>query len=46
MAGLVNAAPRRIPASPNALLRVCMTTRFGYEVTSGAMLEPAGEKSM
>src|SRR5271170_1570620 len=45
ISGDANAIPRRIPARPNALERVCMTMRFGYEGTAVHMDVLRGEKS-
>ncbi len=46
MGGEVKAAPRRMPAMPKPLERVCMTTRLGYSVTSSAREALSWAKSM
>jgi len=46
MGGDVKAAPRRSPASPKALERVCSTTRLGHSATHSARLACSGAKSM
>lgn len=46
IAGSVNAAPNRIPASPKALESVCITTKFGNSRTHSAKELFSGAKSM